>query len=407
MINKLIKTEKDYELALSRIDELMDAVSGTPEVDELELLTTLVEMYEDKHYPINLPDPIDAIKFRMEQMGLNQQNLVPFIGSKSKVSEVLNRKRPLTLSIMRGLQRGLGIPAEVLLQEPGKDFPADIPDLDWARFPVVEMAKRKWITNNKNIKGNEEEIIRDFIKDAGGIENVSSLLFRKSTSPRQNKNTDIYALNAWCLRVLSLAHKQPLDTKYIPDSVGFSELRDIVKLSYLYGGALLAKEYLEKHGIYLIIVRHLPRTYLDGASILLKDGTPIIALTLRYDRIDNFWFCLLHELAHIIKHLSKNKREVIIDDLDLRGHQSEIKDKIEGEADDLAKKALIPEEYWQKFVAQENITNKAVREFSKQIKIHPAIVAGRIRFEKNNYKLLSHFVGRGEVRKHFSETFKD
>ncbi|MBF0378744.1 MAG: transcriptional regulator [Desulfamplus sp.] len=116
MINKLIKTQKEYNLVLSRIEELMDAKENSPELEELELLAVLVELYEDEHYPMDLPDPVDAIKFRMEQLGLNQQGLVPFIGSKSKVSEVLNRKRNLTLSMIRSLHKNLGIPAEIFLQ---------------------------------------------------------------------------------------------------------------------------------------------------------------------------------------------------------------------------------------------------------------------------------------------------
>lgn len=119
MMNRLIKNEEDHEKALSRIEQLMDAKPGIPEMDELELLTALVEMYEERHFPISQPNPIDAIKFRMDQMGLSQKDLVPFIGNKSKVSEVLNGKRPLTLTMMRGLHKGLGIPAEVLLAEPG------------------------------------------------------------------------------------------------------------------------------------------------------------------------------------------------------------------------------------------------------------------------------------------------
>jgi len=122
MIYKVIKTEGDYQRALARIDELMDAEPNTPEGDELELLINLVELYEEKKYPIDMSDPVEAIKFRMEQLNLNQQALVPFIGSKSKVSEVLNKKRPLSLSMMRALHKGLGIPAEILLQEQGQDF---------------------------------------------------------------------------------------------------------------------------------------------------------------------------------------------------------------------------------------------------------------------------------------------
>ena len=120
MIKRLIKKEKDYNLALARIEKLMDSKPGTPEFDELEILSTLVEIFEDEHFPIGMPDPLSAIKFRMEQLGLNQQGLVPFIGSRSKVSEVLNRKRPLTLSMMRSLHKELGIPADVLLTKLGK-----------------------------------------------------------------------------------------------------------------------------------------------------------------------------------------------------------------------------------------------------------------------------------------------
>lgn len=117
MIPKVIKNEADYEAALTRVDELMDAGPGTPEGDELDLLVTLVELYEKKVYPIGLPDPIEAIKFRMEQLELKQKDMIPFIGSRSKVSEVLSRQRPLSISMMRKLHEGLGIPAEVLLQE--------------------------------------------------------------------------------------------------------------------------------------------------------------------------------------------------------------------------------------------------------------------------------------------------
>ena len=109
MISRLIKNEKDYDAALSRIEQLMDAKSGTAEMDELELLTALVEMYEERHFPISPPDPVDAIKFRMEQLGLAQKDMVPYIGTKGKVSEVLNGKRPLTLAMMRSLNKSLDI----------------------------------------------------------------------------------------------------------------------------------------------------------------------------------------------------------------------------------------------------------------------------------------------------------
>ncbi len=116
---KLVKNEADHKTTLARIEEIFNAKLGSPEGDELELLVTLVELYEEKAYRINLPDPITAIRFRMEQQGLKAKDMVPYIGSAPKVSEVLSGKRRLSLTMIRNLVNGLGIPAEVLLQELG------------------------------------------------------------------------------------------------------------------------------------------------------------------------------------------------------------------------------------------------------------------------------------------------
>ena len=123
----ILKSEKEYQAALAHIESLMDAAPGSPEEDELELFTLLVDQYETEHYPIDLPDPIDAILFRMDQEGLTRKDLLPYLGSSSKVSEVLSRKRPLSLSMMRALHAGLGIPADVLLQLPRPRTPEKTP----------------------------------------------------------------------------------------------------------------------------------------------------------------------------------------------------------------------------------------------------------------------------------------
>ncbi len=112
---RVLKTETEYEVALARVEGLMDAEPGTPEGDDLELWSMLVEDYEERHHPVPLPDPIAAIRFRMEQAGLRDADMVVYLGNKSKVSEVLSGKRPLSLSMIRRLHEGLGIPAEVLL----------------------------------------------------------------------------------------------------------------------------------------------------------------------------------------------------------------------------------------------------------------------------------------------------
>ncbi len=113
---KPIKTNSDYETALKEIERLFGAEPGTPDDDRLEVLSTLVEAYEDKHYSIPLPDPIEAILYYMESRGLSRADLEPFIGSRARVSEILNRRRPLTLSMIQRLHENLGIPAEALVQ---------------------------------------------------------------------------------------------------------------------------------------------------------------------------------------------------------------------------------------------------------------------------------------------------
>jgi HTH-type transcriptional regulator/antitoxin HigA len=115
---KIIKTEAEYDAALERIDAVMNAAPGSAEEEELELLAILVEKYEQERYPIELPDPVEAIKFRMEQEGLTRKDMIKYLGSQSKVSEVLNYKRPLSLAMIRALTEGLNIPAEVLIQPP-------------------------------------------------------------------------------------------------------------------------------------------------------------------------------------------------------------------------------------------------------------------------------------------------
>lgn len=113
---KPIRKEADYQAALDEIERLLDAKPGTSGADRLEILTTLVEAYEEKHYPIPPPDPIEAILYQMESRGLSRRDLEPYIGSRARVSEILNRKRPLTVEMIRALHKGLGISAEVLIQ---------------------------------------------------------------------------------------------------------------------------------------------------------------------------------------------------------------------------------------------------------------------------------------------------
>ncbi len=400
---RAIRTEADYKTALARIDALMDAEFGTPDGDELDVLADLVELYESRHVPIGYPDPIEAIRFRMEQGGLSPRDLIPFMGSRAKVSEILSGKRPLTMQMARALHANLGIPADVLLQQPGVELPSALEGIDWQRFPLAAMAKRGWIATRPNLRSHAEEIMRDLIRRAGGEHVLPTALYRKNDQARANAKMDPYALMAWCWEVLARANAMPLPTAYKPGTVDLEFLQKVARLSWSEAGPRLAQEFLAKHGMPLICVEHLPRTHLDGAVLQRADGTPVIGLTLRYDRLDNFWFCVLHELAHIGRHMDGTHDEAFIDDLSLRDVEGVRRDPKEGEADEWAEKALIPDAEWQTSRVKDHPSPLAVVELAQRLGIHPAIIAGRVRHETRNFRLLSHFVGRGEVRRHFTK----
>ena len=396
---KAIRTGKDYEEALARIDALMDAVPGSPEFDELDVLADLVELYESRHEPMGYPSPLAAIEFRMEQGNLRPRDLIPFIGSRAKVSEVLSGKRAITMPMARALHKHLGIPADVLLRESENNLGDPMTGIEWRRFPVKAMAKLDWIPAVPNLSGHAEVLIRSLIDRAGGPDAASAALYRKNDHMRTNAKMDAYALKAWCWQVLAMGNENPPVADYEPGTVTPSFLKKIVRLSGFEDGPRLARELLSKHGIALAIAPHLPRTYLDGAVFRLSNGRPVIGLTLRYDRIDNFWFCLLHELAHIGRHMDANEGNAFIDDQTLRGVGGRREDPREAQADEWAQEALVPRMAWEASAARKRPTPMAVMDLARALQVHPAIVAGKIRYEKKNYRLLSQFVGVGEVRR--------
>jgi HTH-type transcriptional regulator/antitoxin HigA len=159
----------------------------------------------------------------------------------------------------------------------------------------------------------------------------------------------------------------------------------------------LAKEHLERHGIHLIVEPHLPKTYLDGAALRLGNGQPVVGMTLRHDRIDNFWFVLLHELAHVALHLHGSE-DLYLDDL-----ENDSDDRAEREADELAATALLPNKILDASPAWQTLDPEAVINLARERNIHPAIIVGRIQRRKNNLRLFSHSLGRrqGEVRRLF------
>lgn len=395
---RVIKNAAEYEEALAEVGRLVgrDPAPGTPDGDRLELLAVLIESYETRLAPARLPDPVEAIRFRMGQQGLTQRDLVPLIGSRSKVSEVLSRKRPLTLSMIRALHRGLGIPAESLLQEPTTDA-LDPSDIEWDRFPVREMVARGWVTGLSTVEPYEpEDVMRRFMRPLG-LQRAIPALYKK-TKIRAGRALDKYALAAWALRIVIRAAEKRLHVRYKPEAVTDAFMREVAQLSWSARGPLLAEEFLERHGIALIIEPHLSRTRLDGAAILPEVDRPVIGLTIRHDRVDNFWYCLMHELGHVALHL-RAAGDSFYDDLDTE----DLEDQREREADDMAREALVPSMMWNESPARSLRSPEAAQHLAEKLRIHPAIVAGRMRYEAKNYRILTQLVGSGEVRKAFSD----
>ena len=151
---------------------------------------------------------------------------------------------------------------------------------------------------------------------------------------------------------------------------------------------------MSEHGIALIPVEKLSNTHLDGAAMMTVEGRPVVGMTLRYDRIDNFWFCLLQELAHIGRHIEKGDSDFFVDNLDIP-----TSDKTEKEANEWASEAAIPEKIWSSHPISLLPNANNVIALAHTLKIHPAIVAGRVRFLSKNYQLLTSFVGNKEVRR--------
>jgi HTH-type transcriptional regulator / antitoxin HigA len=321
---------------------------------------------------------------------LKQQDLVTYVGSRSKVSEILSGRRSLSLKMIRALHSEFGIPAEVLLREPGATIPETLPNIQVDKLPLVEMNKRNWLgkvpRSAADLKERAEEIVRAFLATA---ESCHCLAPRQHVRSGSNMNRG--ALRMWCVRVAALAGKQRV-SKYRPGTISADFMGQLLKLSYLDTGPRLAMEYLTKGGIHMVVLRHLPRTHLDGVAMMLPSGNPVVALTARHDRLDNFWFTLFHELGHIALHFDGEKDACFVDDLDADPEGREC------EADEFAQNHLIPAEVWEKARARVEQTPGSVQALADSLRIHPAVIAGRIRREQKNYRILSQLVGLNCVR---------
>ncbi len=384
MVFRLIRDDLQYQAALQEAKDLAlaDPAHGTEEAERLEVLSVLLEKFEETRFAFETPDPIDAIIYRLAELGLKQKDLGDIIGSKSHASEVLARKKPLSLKMIRAIHERLRIPAEILIAHSAQEN-ADADAMDWRKFPVKEMQRRGWLDLDLAEGKTGEDLIRSFFARTS-VQNAPVLLRKALSGTSSSENH--YAIYAWLARVLVRARElKRSDIRYAPGSITDEFLRQLAKLSRSEDGPLLAREFLAMKGVVLVIEPHLPKTKLDGAAILDNDGTPVIGLTLRYGRPDYFWFTLMHELIHVQRHLRAQSATFVDED-----EVNEL-DELESEANIVAAESFIPRQIWKSSEAYRTKRSEAVVKLADELMIHPAIVAGRIQRETNNYKILKEF----------------
>jgi HTH-type transcriptional regulator / antitoxin HigA len=333
--------------------------------------------------------------------GLSQTDLADQLGMKPQQIQRYEATNYMSASLARLIEVAKALKVKISESFEAADNASgaifawsDLNDVSWSRLPIKEMVRRKWL----EVRPGESalEATRDFFVHSAGPQ-FATAHHRKKV--RAGNMPNEFALLAWQARILSVAHRIYERGDVKPFELNDSWLKELVELTRRKNGPCEARELLAERGITLIIERHLPGTYLDGAAMLSAFSQPVVALTLRYDRLDNFWFVLFHELGHVFLHLMDNLKFDFFDEED----GSEM-DAIEKEADDFALNTLISPDAWAQCLSRFAINEEAVRIDAENLGIDVSIIAGRIRKERNNYTILNELVGQNVVRKQLEGT---
>jgi HTH-type transcriptional regulator/antitoxin HigA len=259
-----------------------------------------------------------------------------------------------------------------------------------------EMVRRRWIQpkGTKDKVAERGEAIFDFLF-ARSVPRPAFAMFKGRRPSERRELVEEIATMAWVAHVLDSARANASHAKFEPSSLSDDFIRRLAKLSVYEDGPRQALAAVREIGISLVVESGLPGMSVDGASLHSSAAGPVLALTLRYDRLDNFWFTLLHELGHIALHLSEPSAEVFVDSLEDRVDDEQ---EVEAEANAFAKDGLIPRDLWVRSDAYRLGSERSALKLANQLGIHPAIVAGRIRYERRNFLIFNDLVGEGGVR---------
>lgn len=331
--------------------------------------------------------------------GLTQRELADRLHLKEQQVQRYEQERYRTANLERlsAIADALSINVHIALQvssrqqpEPGKTR-----SFDPVKLPVrvINVMKRRgWLDEYArdvdNVPSGDNERAAYFISEYQGASGLTAL---HRMNVRAGSTLDDYALIAWKARVIQKARRLLTpSTTYEPLNASF--VREVVEMSQQPDGIVRAVQALRAHGALVVFEPHLSGTHLDGAAMLMDGSIPVIGMTLRHDRLDNFWFTLLHEVGHVILHRHKGLQEGFFDD-----SSSPSDNILEEEADEFAENALIPTEAWKSSFVRFTKSVREVQQFARRFKIGDSIVAGRIRRERG-YNLFNELVGNGCVK---------
>jgi HTH-type transcriptional regulator/antitoxin HigA len=378
-----IRTPEDLSAARELLATLLKDNKSGARSDDIEVLATLIEQFEKERIAINAPSPVAAIKFRMDEMGLSARQLEPFIGSRARVSEVLSEKRSLSIDMIRSLHEGLGIPYESLISSriDRQAMASEMPGPTIERF------------NSYGLDLDVTDV--PLFARASARQRLPQALHRKTRTQRAASKTDPRALLLWQAAVLKRAEARVLSTDFSAARLTPKFMRHLATLSSRPNGPALAISEINNIGIRVVAMPPLQGTFLDGAAMLDDRQQPIVALTLRHDRTDGFWFTTIHELSHIHLHFDEllNDAQPFIDDMEIHSE-----DEFEKEADDLARISLIPDSVINQVRWSEQSTNDDLLTASARARVHISVVAGRWQRDFQNYRRFARLIERDKLR---------
>lgn len=419
----MITNEKQYRSTKASIEKLEGAVAALeaptdnfPEVfakaqrsalrSQIDELAEEVRFYEDLRAgkisafsAESLHDLPDILIQARIARGMSQKDLGDFLGVAEQQIQRYesDRYRMASLDRLTEVADALNVRIVERAQLVGSPKLDSVDPNVWQAFPLAEMYKRGWFEDFSGTLSQAKKAAGDLIPaflHGAHSQFVPMALHRKSV--RSSGQVHEAAIAAWEARVRTLADRNPPERAFDRDRLTTDWVRGLVALSLDDNGPRIAADYLRDAGISLVIERHLPGTLLDGAALASADHHAIVAMTLRHDRLDNFWFTLLHEIGHLKLHIRLGEYAAIFDDND-----SPAADKVEQDADYFAQEALIPEASWNLAVSRFTRNDKSVMADAKRFGVSPSVIAGRIRRDAHDYTLFRTLVGNGEVRRQF------